>query len=58
LNTIGTRMSTVWPFWPGTTRPVAPSVGPSRMVGVVGHFVNIVIVPTDKGVIQRWPAGG
>ena len=30
----------------------------SRMVGVVGHCVNVVIVPTDKGVIQRWPAGG
>jgi len=30
----------------------------SKMVGVVGHCVNIVIVPTDKGVIQRWPAGG
>jgi len=30
----------------------------SRMVGVVGHCVNIVIVPTDKGVIQRWPGGG
>lgn len=29
-----------------------------KMVGVVGHCVNIVIVPTDKGVIQRWPAGG
>jgi len=28
------------------------------MVGVVGHCVNIVIVPTDEGVIQRWPAGG
>ena len=30
----------------------------SQMVGVVGHCVNIVIVPTDKGTIQRWPAGG
>jgi hypothetical protein len=30
----------------------------SKMVGVVGHCVNIVIVPTGKGVIQRWPAGG
>ena len=30
----------------------------SRMVGVVGHCVNIVIGPTDKGIIQRWPAGG
>jgi len=29
----------------------------SRMVGVVGHCVNIVVVPTDKGVVQRWPAG-
>ena len=30
----------------------------SKMVGVVGHCVNIVIVPTDKSIIQRWPAGG
>lgn len=30
----------------------------SRMVGVIGHCVNIVIVPTDNGVIQRWPVGG
>ncbi len=30
----------------------------SKMVGVVGHCVEIVIVPTDKGVVQRWPAGG
>jgi len=29
-----------------------------RMVGVVGHCVNVVIVPTHKGIIQRWPAGG
>ena len=30
----------------------------SRMVGVVGHCVNILIVSTGRGVIQRWPAGG
>ena len=32
----------------------------SKMVGVVGHCVNIVIVPTDppRRIIQRWPAGG
>jgi len=36
-----------------------PLVGcPLRMVGVVGHCVNIVIVPTDSGIIQHWPAGG
>jgi len=30
----------------------------SRMVGVVGHCVNIVVVPTETGSIQRWPLGG
>lgn len=29
-----------------------------KMVGVIGHCVNVVIVPTDNGVLHRWPAGG